>query len=243
MQCCTFSKWIHLRCLLLSFSIFRTLDSSHSYISSQLCFCFFLEIPHQPALCLPFRVSPACTTPLFNLAYLAPLLMKHSRHTLAFKPPSLLLLTSYLLPLHPPYPFMFLAIFLYLVLPLPLPDSLKTLQWNGRRFRARSTELLHFILSHPGDPICIQESNLNSSSSFRIPGFSVLQSDRTLSPSGIFSPGDPHACVGVISLVSQSLSFSELSTFSVSLLDPYSDCVGVIISLNNIPLALFPECL
>ena len=29
-QCCTCSKWVHLRCSQLSFSKFRTLDSSHS---------------------------------------------------------------------------------------------------------------------------------------------------------------------------------------------------------------------
>ena len=31
MQCCTCSKWVHLRCLQLSLSKFRTLDSSHSW--------------------------------------------------------------------------------------------------------------------------------------------------------------------------------------------------------------------
>ena len=30
-QCCTFSKWVHLRCSQLSLSKFRTLDSSHSW--------------------------------------------------------------------------------------------------------------------------------------------------------------------------------------------------------------------
>ena len=37
----------------------------------------------------------------------------------------------------------------------------------------RSTKLLHFLSSHPVDLICIQESNLNSSSSFLIP-YSLL---------------------------------------------------------------------
>ena len=35
-------------------------------------------------------------------------------------------------------------------------------------FEPESTELLHFLSSHPVDLICIQQSNLNSSSSFRI---------------------------------------------------------------------------
>ena len=53
----------------------------------------------------------------------------------------------------------------------PPPDSLRVLQWNAGGLQARSTELLHFLSSHPVDLICIQESNLNSSFCFRIPGF------------------------------------------------------------------------
>ena len=50
----------------------------------------------------------------------------------------------------------------------------RILQKNAGGLQAWSTELLHFLSSHPIDLICIQESNLNSSSSFRIPGFSAL---------------------------------------------------------------------
>ena len=99
--------------------------------------------------------------------------------------------------------------------------------------RARSTELLHFFSSHPVDHICIQESDLNSFSSLRIPGFSALHSDRTHSRSGILSPDATHASGSVIIFIRQGLSFSELSTSSLSLLDPYSDYAGVNISLNN----------
>ena len=115
----------------------------------------------------------------------------------------------------------------------PPPDSLRVLQWNARGLRARSTKLLHFLSSHPVDLICIQESNLNSSSSFRIPGFSALRSDRTHSRSGILSSDATHASGSVVIFVKQGLSFSELSTSSLSLLDPYSDYVGVNISLNK----------
>ena len=83
------------------------------------------------------------------------------------------------------------------------------------------------------DLICIQESNLNSSSSFRIPGFSSMRSDCTHSRSGILSPDATHASGGVVIFVRQGLSFSELSTSSPSSLDPYSDYVGINISLNN----------
>ena len=95
--------------------------------------------------------------------------MQHSHPTLAFKPLILFPPTLYLLPLHPQHLLMFCAVSLYLLLSLPLPNSLRVLQWNAGGLRARSTEQLHFISSHPVDLICIQESNLNLSSSFRIP--------------------------------------------------------------------------
>ena len=115
----------------------------------------------------------------------------------------------------------------------PPPDSLRVLQGNAGGLQARSTELLHFLSAHLVDLICIQESNLNSSSSFRIPGFSTLRSDRTRPCSGIFSRNATHASGGVIIFVRLGLSFSELSTSSLSWFDPYSHCVGVNISLNN----------
>ena len=115
----------------------------------------------------------------------------------------------------------------------PPPDSLRVLQWNDGGLRARSTELLHFLSSNPVDLICIQESNLNSSSSFWIPGFSALRSDRTHSRSRILSSDTMHASGSVVIFVRQGLSFSELSISSLSSLDPYSDYVGINISLNN----------
>ena len=77
-------------------------------------------------------------------------------------------------------------------------DSTRVLQWNTGGLRARSTKLLQFVSSHPIDLICIQESNLNSSSSFRIPEFSALRSDRIHSLSGILSPDATHASGSVI---------------------------------------------
>ena len=54
-----------------------------------------------------------------------------------------------------------------------------------------------------------------------IPGLVFLSSDTT------------HAIGGVVIFVRQGLSFSQLSTSSLSSLDPYSDYVGINISLNN----------
>ena len=126
-----------------------------------------------------------------------------------------------------------LTALLCLLPPLPPPNSFRVLQWNAGGLRARSTELLHFLSSHPVDLICIQESNLNSFSSFQIPGFSAVRSDFAHSRSGILSPDATHASDGVIIFVRQGLFFCELSTSSLSLLDPYSDYVVVNISLNN----------
>ena len=161
------------------------------------------------------------------------LLMQHLHSTLIFKPLILFPSTLYLLPLHPHHRLMLLAVSLYLLILLPLPDSLRVLQWNAWGLRARSTELLHFISSHPVDLICIQESNLNISSSFRISGFSALRSDRSQSRSGIFSTNVTDASGGVIIFVRQGLSFSELSTPFLSSLDPYFGYVEINISLND----------
>ena len=121
------------------------------------------------------------------------------------------------------------------------PDSLRVLQWNAGGLQASSTKLLHLLSSHPVDLIYIQEYNLNSASSFRISGFSALRSDCTHSRSGILSRDATHASGGVIIFVRQGLSFSELSTSSLSLLDPYSDYVGVNISTTT-PCCHFLMC-
>ena len=84
----------------------------------------------------------------------------------------------------------------------PTPDFLGILQWNAGGLQARITELLHFLSSHPVGLICIQESNLNSSSSFRIldsllcdpivltPGLAFfLLMTRTLAAASSFSSG------------------------------------------------------
>ena len=96
-----------------------------------------------------------------------------------------------------------------------------------------STKLPHFISSYPVDLIYIQESNFNLSSSFQIPGFSALRSHGTHSRSGIFSTDVADASGGVITFVKQGLSFSKLSTSSLSSLGSHSDYVEVNISLNN----------
>ena len=135
-----------------------------------------------------------------------PLLMLHSHPTLVSKPLIPHLSILYLLPLPPHHRPLLLIVVLRLLPPLP-PHSLRVLQWNAGGIRARSTELLHFLLSHLVDLICIQESNLNSSSSFRIPEFSALCSDCTHSRSGILSFDATHASGGVVILSGRAYPF------------------------------------
>ena len=218
-QCCTCSKWVHLRYSQLSWSQLRALGSSHSW-----------SCPPAESLWLPPRTPPTCIPPLCNLAP-PPLLTLHSRPTLVSKPliPHLPIIYLLLLPPQPSF-----APGCPSAPPASTPpDSLRVLQWNAGGLWARSTELLHFLSSHPVNLICIQEFNLNSSSSFRIPGLSALHSDRTHFRSGVLSSDTTHASGGVIIFDRQGLSFSELSTSSLSSLDPYSDYVEINISLNN----------
>ena len=233
-QCCTCSNWVHLKCSLLSFFRFRTLGSSHFWSYSPCCVPAFFGDPTPTSTVtsssdfFSWYTSTAHSDPSGPL-----LLMQPSHPILAFKPLILFPPTLYILPLNPHHRLMFLTVSLYLLLPLLLPNSFRVFQWNAGGLQARSTELLHFISSHPADLICIQESNFNLSSSFRIPGFSAQQSDGTHSRSGIFFTDVTNARGHVIIFVGQSLSSSELSTSSLSLLGPYSDYVEVNISLND----------
>ena len=225
-QCCTCSKWVHPRCSQLSLSKFRALCSSHSWNCFPCRNTVTLSSDSSDTYTSTVQSGPHSTDaaltrhPRLHTSY------PPSAHTIspssAPSPPSLA-------PGRPSMP----------PVSSPPSDSLRVFRWNARGLRSRTPELLYFLSSHPVDLICIQKSNLNSSFSFRIPGFSALRSDRTHSRSGILSPDATHASSDVVIFVRQGLSFSELSTSSLSSLDPYSDYVGVNISLNNSTLVLF----
>ena len=151
------------------------------------------------------------------------LLMQDFCPTLAFKPLISLLPILSLLPLLPHHCLLPLAVRLHLL--IPPPDSLRVLQWNTGGLWATSTELLHFLLSHPIDLICIQESDLNSSSSFRIPGFFTLQCDHTHSWYGILSHDPMHASATSSFLSSRAypfLNFLPPLSYSFYTLSPLS---------------------
>ena len=142
-QCCTCFKWVHLKCSLLS-SKFRILGTSHSWSC-----CFWSQ--HYD-----FSGLYTCTVQSGNTPACKPLI--------PLPPVSYLLCTS-----SPPPASSCLSLHLL----LSPPDSLRVLQWNARDIRAKSTELLLSLSSHPVNLICIQESNLNSSSSPN-PRFSAI---------------------------------------------------------------------
>ena len=218
--CCTCSKWVHLRCSRLFLSKFRALGSSHSWSCLP---CYNTVTPSSDS-------SDTYTSTVQSGPPSTDAALSHHPHLQSSYPPS----AHFISPSSAPSPSS-LAPGHFSTPPAssPPPDSLRVFQWNAGGLRARRTELLHFLLSHPVDLICIQESNLNSPSSLRIPGFSALRSDRTHSRSGILSPDTMHASGGVVIFIRQGLSFFELSTSSLSSLDPYSDYVWVNISLNN----------
>ena len=170
MQCCACSKRVHLRCSQLSLSQFRALGSSHSWRCPP---CRITVTPSSDMYTSTVQSGPASSDAALSPHPRLQTSYPPSAHSISFPsappPPSLAPGFSYAPPASTP------------------PDSLRVLQWNAGGLRARSTELLHFLSSHPVDLICIQESNLNSSSSFPIPGFSALHSDRTHSRSGILS--------------------------------------------------------
>ena len=147
---------------------FRTLGRSHSWSCPSCC------VPASSGDSTPTNTATSSSDS--STAQSGPpfLLMQQSRPIFAFKsyPPSAYLVSSPSASLPP-----LLASGCFSPPPAsssPPPEPwLRVLQWNSGNLPASSSELLHFLSSHPVDPICIQEFNLVSSSVW-IPGFSAL---------------------------------------------------------------------
>ena len=218
--CCTCSKWVHVRCSQLSLSKFRALGSSHSWS------------------CLPCRntVTPSSDssdTYTSTVQSGPPLLMLHSRVTPISKPPIPHLPILYLLPLLLHHRPMLLAIFLCLLPPL-LSLTLSGF-FNGMLEVSEPGALNYFIFYYPIQSI-LSASRNPILTHLPLSGFLDFLLCVLIAPTlglAFSSPDTTHASGGSIIFVRQGLSFSELSTSSLSLLDPYSDYVGVNISLNN----------
>ena len=156
--------------------------------------------------------------------------MLHSCPTLVSKPLIPHLPILYLRPLPHHLHTLLLAALLHLLPPL---FSL-TLSgfFNGMLEVFKLGEPNYFTFSHP--TLSTLSASRNSIlTPLPLSGFSALHSGRTHSRSSILSSDATHASGGIVTFVRQGLSSSELSTSSLSLLDLYSDYVGVNISLNN----------
>ena len=209
-QCCTCSKWVHLRCSQLS------LQSQSSAKSLELTPCSNTVTPSSDSS--DMYTSTVQSGP--------PLLMLHYCPTLISKP-----LVS-----HPPILY-FLPLprhFRSLLLPPLLPLTLSGF-FNGMLEVFEPGAMNYFTFPRP---------TLSTLSAFRNPilahlplsGFlnSLLCVLIALTPGLAFSLlNATHARGSVVIFVRQGLSFSELSTTSLSSLDSYSDYVGINISLSN----------
>ena len=134
-QCCTCSKWVHLRCSQLSLSNFRALGSSHSWSCSP-CRNTVTPPPQTPSTRIP---------PLWNSA--PPQLMLHSCPTLVSKLLIPHLPILYLLSLLSHHRPLLLAILLHLLPPL-LPLTLSGF-FNGMLEVFEPGALNYFTFFHP----------------------------------------------------------------------------------------------
>ena len=217
--CCACSGWVHLGCMQLSLSKFRALGSSHSWSC----------LPCHGTVAPSSDSSDTYTSTVQSGPPSTDAALSHHPHLQTSYPPSAHSISPSSAPSPPS-----LAPGRFFTPPASSlsPDSLRVLRWSAGGLRAGSTELLHFLSSRPVNLVCVQGSDLGSSSSFRIPGFSALRSGCARSRSCILSPG-ARASDGIVIFIGQGLSFSEFSASSLSLLDPCSDCVGVDVCLGN----------
>ena len=133
-QCCTCSKWVHLRCSQLSLSKFRALGSSHSW-------------SYLPCHNTVTPSSDSSDTYTSTVQSGPPQLMLHSRITLVSKPPIPHLPILYLLPLPLHHHPLLLVVLLRLLPPL-LPLTLSGF-FNGMLEVSEPGALNYFIFYCP----------------------------------------------------------------------------------------------
>ena len=101
----------------------------------------------------------------------------------------------------------------------PSRNNLRILQWNANGIRPRRPEITQFLSHNQYDLIFIQESHLSSDSTFRIPGYKTLQKNRSMTRRGTTNSTE-NLGGGVLILVKNGLTYTSLSTQSLSSLDP-----------------------
>ena len=116
----------------------------------------------------------------------------------------------------------------------PSRNNLRILQWNANGIRPRRTELIQFLSHNQYDLIFIQKSHLSSDSTFRIPGYKTLQKNRSMTRRGTTNSTE-NLGGGVLILVKTGLSYTLLSTQSLSSLDPSSEYLAIAVKIKGAP--------
>ena len=254
-QCTGCSLWVHLSCSGLSPADFRKISPGHSW-TCPMCPSSSQPSPslsHSNPVSSFFSVSPSSHTPN------PPPTLTNNHKTISSKTKPSPKTTSNDPTYLPNYPQL---IYTYppsaLTTPSPQTqqttspltqssfhpsslsrNNLQILQWNANGIRPRRTELLHFLSHNQYDLIFIQESHLSSDSTFRIPGYKTLQKNRFMTRRGTTnSTGNLGG--GVLILVKNDLSYTSLSTQSLSSLDPSSDYLAIAVKIKGAaPIHLF----
>ena len=84
----------------------------------------------------------------------------------------------------------------------------------------------------------MQESHLSSDSTFRIPGYKTLQMNRSMTRRGT-TISTENLGGGVLILVKNSLTYTSLSTQSLSSFDPSSDYLAITVKIKKPHLYIF----
>ena len=114
----------------------------------------------------------------------------------------------------------------------PSRNNLRILQWNANGIRPRRTKLIQFLSHNQYDLIFIQELHFSSDSTFRIPGYKILQKNRSMTRRGTTnSTGNLGG--GVLILVKNGITYTSLSTQSLSSLDPSSDYLAIAVKVKG----------
>ena len=158
--------------------------------------------------------------------------MQHSRPTLAFKPLILFPPTSHLLPLYPDHRLMFLAVLLYLLLPFL---SLAPSEFFNRMLEISEPGALNY---YPLSRLILLTLFVSSNLTLihiplsRFPN--SLLSDLIASTCSLaFSLPIPRTLAAASSPFSSGRAYLSMNSLPPLFALPYSDYVGVNISLNN----------
>ena len=118
----------------------------------------------------------------------------------------------------------------------PSLSELKVLQWNANGVRARSDELTDFLSRESFHVVCIQETKLQPSTRFRIPGYKAYRQDRTSTPRSASLVGGRGG--GVLTLVRDGLPHSPWPLPDLSSSAPTCDFLGIQVHLRKTTLYL-----